>query len=92
MASSLAAAASAADLAFVAGDPLADIRAAAAVTQVMRGGLLHAVDELLAPFTMPTASAAAPAVAPSTPVTRHIHDPVHWWHEPEWAQLACGGT
>jgi len=32
-----------------------------------------------------------PAVARSAPATRHTHDPVHWWHEPEWAQLVrCG--
>ncbi len=81
-----------ADLAFVVGDPLADIRAAAAVTQVMRGGVLHTVDELLAPFATPTSPAAVPAVARSAPALRHRHDPVHWWHEPEWAQLACCGT
>lgn len=81
----------AADLAFVVGDPLTDIRAAAAVTQVMRGGVLHTVDELLAPFATPTSPTAMPAVARSALVARHIHDPVHWWHEPEWAQLVCCG-
>jgi AraC-like DNA-binding protein len=34
-----------ADLSFVAGDPLTDIRAAAAVRMVMTGGKLHTVDE-----------------------------------------------
>jgi len=79
-----------ADLAFVEGDPLADIRAAAAVTQVMSGGVLHTVDQLMAPFATPAAG-AAPAVAMSAPATSHGHDPEHWWHEPEWARLVCCG-
>ena len=36
-----------ADLAFVASDPLADIRYARAVRRVMRGGRLYTVDELI---------------------------------------------
>jgi Tol biopolymer transport system component len=36
-----------ADLAFVASDPLADIRSARAVRRVMRGGRLYTVDELI---------------------------------------------
>ncbi len=73
-----------ADLAFVDGDPLADIRAAAAVTSVMRGGVVHTVDELLAPF----AGAANRSVAP---MAAHAHDPDFWWHEPEWSRLVCCG-
>ncbi|OZM71843.1 amidohydrolase [Amycolatopsis antarctica] len=81
-----------ADLSFVTGDPLADIRAAAAVTRVMRGGVLHTVDELLAPFAPDTRASVTPALAASAPTPRHDHDPRFWWHEPEWAQPVCCGT
>ncbi|RZQ64652.1 amidohydrolase family protein [Amycolatopsis suaedae] len=79
-----------ADLAFVEGDPLADIRAAAAVSKVMTGGVLHTVDDLLAPFAAPAAGAAT-AVATSAPATAHTHDPEYWWHEPEWVRPVCCG-
>jgi adenine deaminase len=82
-----------ADLSFVSGDPLADIRAAAAVQQVMIAGSHHTVDDLLAPFT--AGATAEPAVhianAPQ-PLTRsqaHAHDSEYWWHEPEWLHRAC---
>jgi Tol biopolymer transport system component len=39
-----------ADLVFVDGDPLADINAAANVRSVMVGGVLHDVEELIAPY------------------------------------------
>ncbi|MFL6140528.1 MAG: amidohydrolase family protein [Labedaea sp.] len=77
-----------ADLSFVDGNPLADIRAAAAVQQVMLRGRLHTVDDLLEPFTTPTPAVAAthPAVHPLT--TKNT-DP--WWHRPEWAIHECCG-
>jgi hypothetical protein len=75
-----------ADLSFVEGDPLADIRAAAAVRRVMIAGGLHTVDELLAPFTTPT---AAPAMVSTAPASRHDHET--WWHQPEWALPVCCG-
>ncbi len=85
-----------ADLSFVRGDPLADIRAAADVAQVMVGGRLHTVDELLEPFDERARPSAAPALvrAPTgaTPGWRlgdHSHDRTHWWHEPEWLHRAC---
>jgi cytosine/adenosine deaminase-related metal-dependent hydrolase len=83
-----------ADLSFVTGDPLADIRVAAAVDRVMVAGRLHTVDDLLAPFTKSARTAAvvpAPANAPR-PLTReeaHSHDATYWWHEPEWLHRAC---
>ncbi|MET9311113.1 amidohydrolase family protein [Kribbella sp. NPDC003505] len=82
-----------ADLSFVTGDPLADIRAAAAVDQVMIAGNLHTVDDLLAPYA--SSARTQPAVhtpnAPQ-PLTRaeaHAHDATYWWHEPEWLHRAC---
>ncbi|MFI9011588.1 amidohydrolase family protein [Actinosynnema sp. NPDC053489] len=75
-----------ADLALVAGDPLADIRAAAAVRRVAVGGVVHRVEDLLAPFrTPPPATAARPRSHAGHPA----HDPEHWWHEPEWAVHGC---
>ncbi|MGH3370675.1 MAG: amidohydrolase family protein, partial [Nocardioidaceae bacterium] len=77
-----------ADLAFVRGNPLRDIRAAADVRQVMVAGRLHTVDQLLAPFQ----SASAPAAAGPTPLTAaraHAHDGEFWWHEPEWLHRVC---
>jgi Tol biopolymer transport system component len=82
-----------ADLAFVKGDPLADIRHAAAVEQVMLAGKLHTVDSLLTPYT---AQQVAPALVASgntpRPLSReqaHAHDPQYWWHEPEWLHRLC---
>ncbi|MEV4261972.1 DPP IV N-terminal domain-containing protein [Kribbella sp. NPDC049584] len=82
-----------ADLSFVVGDPLADIRAAAAVSQVVVAGNLYTVDELLAPYQV--GNRIEPAVrvvnAPQ-PLTReqaHAHDDTYWWHEPEWLHRAC---
>ncbi|TCC66070.1 amidohydrolase [Kribbella pittospori] len=83
-----------ADLSFVTGDPLADIRVAAAVDRVMVAGKLHTVDDLLAPYAggaRTTAAVPAPADAP-TPLTReqaHSHDSTYWWHEPEWLHRVC---
>jgi Tol biopolymer transport system component len=82
-----------ADLSFVTGDPLADIRAAAAVEQVMIAGKLHTVDDLLEPYA--SSARIQPAVhtpnAPQ-PLTRseaHAHNTEYWWHEPEWLHRAC---
>jgi Tol biopolymer transport system component/cytosine/adenosine deaminase-related metal-dependent hydrolase len=83
-----------ADLSFVTGDPLGDIRAAAAVDRVMVAGKLHTVDELLTPYAgsaRTTAALQAPADAPR-PLSReqaHAHDSTYWWHEPEWLHRAC---
>jgi hypothetical protein len=74
-----------ADLSFVTGDPLTDIRAAANVRMVMKGGALHTMDDLLAPFATP---AAVPALVTSAPPT--VHHDGSWWHEPEWANHYCG--
>ncbi|TCN42958.1 Tol biopolymer transport system component [Kribbella orskensis] len=82
-----------ADLSFVRGNPLADIRHAAAVQQVMVAGRLHTVEELLAPFAGKTTSApavlAARAPVPLTREKAHAHDSEYWWHEPEWLHRVC---
>jgi Tol biopolymer transport system component len=84
-----------ADLVCVAGDPLADIGAAAAVRRVMVGGHAHDVPELLAPFR-PSAAAArsgAPGGAPRNTVRAAApsarEDAAHYWHEAEWRHAGC---
>ncbi|WP_433260033.1 amidohydrolase family protein [Actinosynnema sp. CS-041913] len=77
-----------ADLSLVAGNPLADIRAAAAVRRVMVGGVLHRVDELLEPFRQAPPTAQREALAP---LASAAHDHEHWWHEPEWSAHVCCG-
>ncbi|MFK4085891.1 amidohydrolase family protein [Kribbella sp. NPDC020789] len=76
-----------ADLAFVSGDPLADIRAAAAVDRVMIAGKLHTVDDLLAPYAGKEQATAGPV--PLSRHEAHAHDPEFWWHEPEWLHRLC---
>ncbi|MFF0340631.1 DPP IV N-terminal domain-containing protein [Kribbella sp. NPDC004875] len=82
-----------ADLSFVTGDPLADIRAAAAVDRVMVAGRLQTVDELLAPYAagarVQPAVHTADAPQPLTRAEAHAHDADYWWHEPEWLHRAC---
>lgn len=75
-----------ADIAFVEGDPLTDIKAAANVKQVMVGGQLHRVADLLEPYRgeQPTFGAFA-ADLPALPSAVNKH----WWHEPEWAERVC---
>jgi Tol biopolymer transport system component len=82
-----------ADLIVLAGNPLRRIEDAAAVQQVMTGGVLHTVDELLAPF-----QAAAPRARPSpvlAPVPAHPANAGYWWHDPhyieEGARSCCMG-
>jgi hypothetical protein len=76
-----------ADLSFIEGDPLADIRAAAAVRMVMVNGELSTVDDLMKPFTAPSAANAPALVRKAAPAT-HVHDD-SWWHEPEWSRHYC---
>lgn len=71
-----------ADLSFVGGNPLADIRAAADVRQVMVAGRLHTVDALLAPY------AGKQAAAPVSVTHAHADDE-YWWHEPERLHRYC---
>ncbi|MFG2576069.1 amidohydrolase family protein [Streptomyces sp. NPDC048481] len=84
-----------ADLVGVEGDPLTDIRAAAAVRTVMVGGHPYEVPELLAPFR--PAAAAARGAAPGGAVRNRVRaaapsardDAAYYWHEAEWRHLGC---
>lgn len=88
-----------ADLTFIHGDPLSDIKAVADVEMTMVGGRMFTVDELLAPFDDATVGdvqrSAAPQVnadASAMPRWRrgdHQHDRRYWWHEPEWLHRHC---
>ena len=49
-----------ADLVVVSGDPLHDIKDAANVQFVMKGGTLYSVNELMAPFSNAAAAAGSP--------------------------------
>ncbi|SER55781.1 amidohydrolase family protein [Lentzea albida] len=73
-----------ADIAFVDGNPLADVKAAANVRQVMVGGVLHVVPDLLAPYRQPQVPATTAALDPFPSAENR-----HWWHEPEWAERVC---
>jgi Tol biopolymer transport system component/imidazolonepropionase-like amidohydrolase len=77
-----------ADLALVDGNPLADIRAAAAVRRVMTGGVLRSVEELMAPFRGQRLAAQVTneVMPPKSSAERR-----HWWHEPEWSAHVCCG-
>ena len=82
-----------ADLVILDGNPLQQITDAAAVQQVMAGGVLYAVGELLAPFEQ-----AAPKISPSrtlAPVPAHPANAAYWWHDPhyieEGAHSCCTG-
>ena len=77
-----------ADLSLVDGNPLQDIKAAAAVKQVMVGGVLRTVDDLMAPFRTQAARTVTNAVHAAAPTAANRH----WWHVPEWSEhLCCAG-
>ncbi|MEU7901438.1 amidohydrolase family protein [Actinoplanes sp. NPDC049118] len=70
-----------ADLTFLGGDPLTDIREAANVHQVMADGELRTVAQLLQPFAgrRPRTTSSLPAAAP-----RHPANVDHWWEDPHY--------
>jgi Tol biopolymer transport system component len=74
-----------ADLVLVDGNPLADIRAAAAVRRTVVGGVQRTVAELLAPFRSQAPARVANHVLAAKPSAEQRH----WWHEPEWATHIC---
>ena len=71
-----------ADLLVTEGNPLVDIRDAAAVRHVVKNGFVFDIDSLVAPFegkTVPGARAiAAAAVAPA--------GDAHWWHSAQYVE------
>ncbi|KJK44349.1 amidohydrolase [Lentzea aerocolonigenes] len=73
-----------ADISFVEGDPLQDIKAAANVKQVMVGGRLHQIADLLKPYRQAHALSTTDALEPLPSAENK-----HWWHEPEWAEHVC---
>ena len=75
-----------ADLAIVGGDPLADIRAAADVRQVMVNGVLSTVDELLAPYAAGPRTAGTSEVLP--PLPPHPANAAFWWHDPHYVHAS----
>ncbi|MCR3747840.1 amidohydrolase family protein [Lentzea californiensis] len=77
-----------ADLVFVDGDPLRDIGRAAAVRQVMVGGMMHTVPDLLAPFRVARPAALSTTeVRPDAPSA--ARNPAHYWHHSESAVHGC---
>jgi adenine deaminase len=71
-----------ADLAFIQGDPLTDIRELANVAGVMKGGRYYSTAELMAPFLSPPAPPPA-AVAPPHRMEEPLAHPgeAPWWHD-----------
>jgi hypothetical protein len=76
-----------ADISFVSGNPLVDIKAAADVRQVMVGGRVHQIADLLAPYQGQQVAAASVEALPALASAENKH----WWHEPEWAEHVCCG-
>jgi Tol biopolymer transport system component len=74
-----------ADISFVEGNPLADIRAAANVRQVMVGGRLHSIADLLKPYQKQAQLLSTTDALDPLPSAENKH----WWHEPEWAEHVC---
>ena len=72
-----------ADLAFINGDPLREIKELANVAGVMKNGRYYSVDELMAPFAAP--KSAGTAVQQHMLQARPAQVEKYWWHDP--AQL-----
>lgn len=75
-----------ADLTFLGGDPLADIGQAANVRQVMTGGTLYTVEQLLAPFTAESPTRAAGTSVLLPPLPPHPANDRYWWHDPGYVR------
>jgi hypothetical protein len=73
-----------ADLVVVDGNPLARIEDAAAVRKVMVGGVLYALDDLLAPFTKASPRARATRMRPA--VAGHPSNEKYWWHDEHYIE------
>jgi cytosine/adenosine deaminase-related metal-dependent hydrolase len=84
-----------ADLAILGGNPLEDITQAANVSKVVSNGVLHTVDELIAPFAAQAAYTAAElgraAREPSTVLPAlpdHSANAGYWWHDPHYVEAS----
>ncbi|MFJ6167528.1 amidohydrolase family protein [Micromonospora orduensis] len=76
-----------ADLAILGGDPLSDIEQAANVQQVMANGVLHTVDDLVAPFAAaPSAARSAAVNSVLPPLPPHPANAGYWWNDPHYLQ------
>ncbi|WP_065967657.1 amidohydrolase family protein [Streptomyces sparsogenes] len=85
-----------ADLVLVAGDPLSDITAAAAVRQVVLGGEVHTVDDLVAERSRAGRTAPAAGRGSTTRAVSRVEDvpqgPArerYWWHREEHVRHSC---
>jgi len=73
-----------ADLTFIDGDPLSDIKALANVSAVMKNGKIYEVPDLMAAFQN---SAAPTSSAPTNPTAAPAKETIEsakrfWWHDP----------
>ncbi|MET7750382.1 amidohydrolase family protein [Micromonospora sp. NPDC005367] len=75
-----------ADLVVLGGDPLTDIDQAANVRQTMTNGVLHRVDDLLAPFAADRAVPAAAVSRVLPPLPAHPDNAGYWWHDPHYVE------
>jgi hypothetical protein len=73
-----------ADLAFINGDPLRDIKQLANVAGVMKNGRYYSVAELMEPFVAPKSTAASTVRHQILPA-KSAQVEKYWWHDP--AQL-----
>ncbi|MES4905870.1 MULTISPECIES: amidohydrolase family protein [unclassified Streptomyces] len=78
-----------ADLVLVEGDPLSDITAAAAVRQVVVGGVVHTVDDLVAEGSGAARSASAVRKATAKPTAGATARKRYWWLRDERALGPC---
>jgi hypothetical protein len=74
-----------ADLAFIDGDPLGQIKDLAKVAGVMKNGRYYSVDELMQPFLKPAAQSTSAALQQRVLPAKSAQTDKYWWHDP--AQL-----
>lgn len=75
-----------ADLVVLDGNPLERIEDAATVRQVMVGGALYALDDLLAPFAKAPPQARARASRMRPAVAPHPSNDKYWWHDEHYIE------